>query len=295
MSEQNPGVVSVEWLRDHLDDADLVIVDSTTHLQPNPPGSATPYSLEAGRETYTPEHIPGAIFANLLTDFADTDAPQPWTVPSSEKFAASAGAIGIGDGVRVVVYDQHDGYWATRFWWQLRLEGFDNVAILDGGLRAWRAAEAPLTAEIPVPTPRTFTATRRPELLRSTEQVLEATTDADTVLVDVLATEQYNGEATSYARPGHIPGAISLPVFQIRDTETGKLLPVEELRKIFDDAGLLDPAVTPVTYCGGGIAATGVAHALSLVGRSDVGVYDGSLTAWTADADLPLVVGSTPR
>lgn len=164
--------------------------------------------------------------------------------PDSERFAAAAGALGIGDGVRVVVYDQHDGYWATRFWWHLRLEGFDDDKI---------------------------------------------------VLVNVLDAATYRGDSSTYPRPGHIPGSINLPVSEIRDPDTGTLRPVEELRALFDAAGLLDPGVTPVTYCGGGIAATGVAHALALAGRDDVAVYDGSLTAWTADPALPLVTGDSPR
>ena len=83
-----------------------------------------------------------ALFADLLTDFADPDSSEAWTVPSSERFAAAAGALGIGDGATVVIYDQHDGFWGTRLWWHLRLEGFDAVAVLDGGLRAWRDASS---------------------------------------------------------------------------------------------------------------------------------------------------------
>lgn len=284
--------VQVDWLREHQRDPNLVIVDSSTHLTLPADGS---YTVEPGRATFDAEHIPGAVFADLLTDFADPDASQPWTVPSSERFAAAAGTLGIGDGTRVVVYDQHDGYWATRFWWHLRLEGFDDVAVLDGGLPAWRAAGHPVTDRPAEVTPASFTPRRRPELLRSTQEVRDAIDDERTVIVNVLDPETYSGERSTYARNGHIPGSINLPVFELKDPETGALRPVEELRTLFEQAGLLDPAVTPVTYCGGGIAATGVAHALALAGRGDVAVYDGSLTAWTADASLPLVVGTSPR
>lgn len=287
-----PALVDVAWLRERLDDPTVVIVDATTHL---PIPKEGPYVPESGAESFRAEHIPGAVFADLLTDFADADSPEPWTVPSSEQFATAASALGIGDGATVVVYDQLEGFWATRFWWHLRLEGFDAVTVLDGGLPAWKAAGAPVTDAESTVTPRTFHGTRRPELLRSTTEVAAALDDPSTLLVNVLDEPTYRGETTTYARQGHIPGSVNLPVFSIRDAETGDLRPVEELRREFEAAGLLADDTKVVTYCGGGIAATGIAHALALVGRDDVAVYDGSMTAWANNPSLPLVTGPEPR
>jgi thiosulfate/3-mercaptopyruvate sulfurtransferase len=292
MTPSTPLKVSAQWLYEHLDDDNLVVVDATNHL---PVPTDGPYVPESGAETYRPEHIPGALFADLLGDFADPDNPQPWTAPDHERFAAAAGALGIGDGATVVVYDQHDGFWATRFWWHLRYEGFDNVTVLDGGLPAWKAAGHEVTDVVPEPTPRTFTGTRRPELIRSTEDVRAALDDESTVLVNVLDEPTYRGEVDTYARRGHIPGSINLPVFSLHDPDTGTLRPVEELTVEFEKAGLLDDDKKVVTYCGGGIAATGVAHALALAGRDDVAIYDGSMTAWAGDPDLPLATGDSPR
>ncbi|MFE0750499.1 sulfurtransferase [Gordonia sp. NPDC058843] len=287
-----PALVDVTWLRERLDDPSVVIVDATTHL---PIPKEGPYVPESGAESYRAEHIPGAVFADLLTDFADAASPEPWTVPSSEQFASAASALGIGDGATVVVYDQLEGFWATRLWWHLRLEGFDAVTVLDGGLPAWKAAGAPVTDAESTVTPRAFSATRRPELLRSTVDVAAALDDPSTLLVNVLDEATYRGETTTYARQGHIPGSVNLPVFSIRDAETGDLRPIDELRREFEAAGLLAADAKVVTYCGGGIAATGIAHALALVGRDDVAVYDGSMTAWANDPSLPLVTGSEPR
>ncbi|MFE4499338.1 sulfurtransferase [Rhodococcus sp. NPDC056743] len=287
-----PALVDVAWLKSHVADQNLVVVDATTHL---PVPTDGPYTPESGGESYRSAHIEGALFADLLTDFADPDSTEAWTVPSSERFAAAAGALGIGDGATVVIYDQHDGFWATRLWWHLRLEGFDSVAVLDGGLRAWQAAGLPVTDAVSTPTARTFTGARRPELLRSTEDVAAALDDPETILVNVLDPATYRGETNTYARRGHIPGSVNLPVFEVRNQETGELRSVEELRALFDAAGLLDTNKKVVTYCGGGIAATGVAHALALAGREDVGVYDGSMTAWAGNPDLPLVTGPSPR
>ncbi|EOM78354.1 sulfurtransferase [Rhodococcus rhodnii] len=277
-----PPLVTVDWLRDHLDDADLVAVDASNHLVVPDDG---PYTPESGRDAYLAEHIPGAVFADPLTAFADSDAPFPWTAPSHEQFAAAAGEIGIGDGARVVIYQDTPGpqMWSTRFWWQLRLEGFDDAVVLDGGLPAWKAEGLPVTDDETVPVPRTFSGVHRPELIRTTQQVLAELDDPGTVLVNVLDPATYRGESTNYARPGHIPGSINLPVSEIVDPDTGGLRSPDQLRTLFSDAGLLDPQRTPV------------AHALAIAGRDDVAVYDGSMTAWTADPDLPLVEGADPR
>lgn len=287
-----PLSVSPRWLHDYLNDENLVVVDATNHL---PVPTDGPYVPESGAQTYRAEHIPGALFADLLGDFADPAAAEPWTAPDHERFAAAAGALGIGDGATVVVYDQHDGFWATRFWWHLRYEGFDQVTVLDGGLPAWEAAGFEVTDVVPEPTPRTFTGTRRPGLIRSTDEIAANLDDEGTVLVNVLDEATYCGEVDTYARRGHIPGSISLPVFTLRDPATGALRPVEELRAEFESAGLLDTDKRVVTYCGGGIAATGVAHALALAGRDDVAIYDGSMTAWAGKPELPLVTGGSPR
>ncbi|MFT4128078.1 MAG: rhodanese-like domain-containing protein [Gordonia sp. (in: high G+C Gram-positive bacteria)] len=287
-----PEVVDVAWLADHLHDPDLVLIDSTSHLEVPEDG---PYTIESGAQTYRDEHIPGAHFADLLAEFADPDNAEPWTAADHDRFAAAAGALGIGDGAKVVVYSQHAPFWATRLWWQLRFEGFDDVAVLDGGLPAWKAGGGAVTAEPATPTPRKFTGVRRPELIRSTDDVAAALDDPDTLLVNVLGEEDYRGETTTYPRPGHIPGSVNFPVVRLVDPDTGKLRPIEDLRPEFADAGLLDSDRKVVTYCGGGIAATGIAWALAQAGVDDVGVYDGSLTAWTANPKLPLVTGPSPR
>ena len=115
------------------------------------------------------------------------------------------------------------------------------------------------------------------------------------MLVNVLDEATYRGEVDTYARRGHIPGSINVSVFTLREAETGTLRPIEELRPEFEAAGLLDSDTRVVTYCGGGIAATGLAHALALAGRDDVAVYDGSMSAWAGDPALPLVTGASPR
>ena len=129
----------------------------------------------------------------------------------------------------------------------------------------------------------------------STQEVLEALDDPRTLIINALDPATYRGESPSYPRRGHIPGSINIPFADLVDPDTGRLRPAEELREVFEKAGALDPDVEPVTYCGGGIAASGLAHALAVAGRPDAAVYDGSLNAWTADESLPLVEGPDPR
>ncbi|MFD6858237.1 sulfurtransferase [Rhodococcus sp. NPDC060090] len=292
MSEHKPHTVTPEWLYEQLGDEDLVVVDATTHLSMPPDGSV---HIEPGLATYLEAHIPGAVYADLFTDFSEHLAPLPFTAASSARFAAAAGAVGIGQGRRVVVYDQSSGIWAARLWWQLRLEGFDDVAVLDGGLPAWQAAGFPVSDEQVIPHAATFTTNRRPELVRSTDEVAGVLDNENTLIINALDPATYRGESPSYPRRGHIPGSINIPFGDLVDPSTGRLKPKDELRAVFEDAGALNPDVQPVTYCGGGIAASGLAHALAVAGRSDVAVYDGSLNAWTADESLPLVEGPNPR
>ncbi|MEV0110895.1 rhodanese-like domain-containing protein [Nocardia sp. NPDC050799] len=283
-----PHIVSVEWLQKHLGDTGLVVVDATCHNDVAADGSHSPVS---GYAQFLEEHIPGAVFADLLGAFAESAADRAWAIPPSGRFAKAAGALGIGAGVHVVVYDQQDGTWASRFWRHLRLEGFAAVSTLNGGLQAWRAARSPVTSGPPTCTPNVFVPRRRPGLIRSTAEVFAALDDESTVLVNTLDEATYRGESAGYVRRGHIPGSINIPVSGLRSPSTGRVRPIVDLRREFTAAGLLDPGKTVVTYCGGGIAATGLAHALALCGRDDVAVYAGSIRAWSARLDLPLIEG----
>ena len=128
-------------------------------------------------------------------------------------------------------------------------------------------------------TPASFTPRRRPQRIVSTDEVAAATGESSVLLVNALDRESFAG--------GHIPGSVNVPFAELVD-DAGRLRPLEELRELFADVGALDPSVRPVTYCGGGIAATAAAFALHSLGRDDVAVYDGSMNAWTADPARPL-------
>ena len=143
-TEAMDSLVTVEWLSQHLGDPDLVILDSTVHVVPDGDGGI---QSKSGRESYEAGHIPTAAFADLLVDLSDWETPVEFMAPSPEDFVAAISALGVDDDTRVVIYDSYDSAWAARVWWMLRWVGFDNAAILDGGLTAWSAAGHPLSTE----------------------------------------------------------------------------------------------------------------------------------------------------
>ena len=275
MTEPTLPLVDAAWIAEHLDDPQLRIVDATVHLSFDENGA----HIASADETYRAEHIPGAIFIDQDVELSRDDTPIRFTPVDSERFAEVLGAAGVGDEDTVVVYDHANGIWATRLWWHLGYEGFDRVKVLDGGLAAWKAAGQPTESGEVSLAPASFTARRRPERAVSTAQVEAALDDDGVLLVNALSPEDFDR--------GHIPGSVNVP-FASLVREDGTLKQPSALREIFADAGVLDPAVRPVTYCGGGIAATAAAFALLAAGRADVAIYDGSMTAWTEDPTRPL-------
>lgn len=158
------------WLRTHLDHPDLRILDATTLLR---------FAEGDGYYDLAPAlglfggHIPGAVHADLLHDLAVPGAPTAFTALDSAEFARRIGLLGVGDDHHVVVYDQGQA-WATRLWWNFRLEGFTRVSVLDGGFSAWRDAGHPIRSEAETYPPARFTLRRQEHLIADSARVLEA-------------------------------------------------------------------------------------------------------------------------
>ena len=272
-------LVSAQWLNDNLGDDDLVVLDCTVRLAPGPDG----FAATSGRAEWAEAHIPGAGFADLTAELVDTDSPHGFAVPTPEAFAAAVAALGVGDESRVVLYDDAGMMWAARVWWMLRWIGFDNAALLDGGLRGWRDAGLSLTSETVERSAGALTVSARPELIADKAKVLAAVEGDGTCLVDSLMPQMYSGEVQMYAKPGHIPGATNTPAFDMLDSDTGLFRPLDELAGMFPDGPI-------ITYCGGGIAASLDAFVLAMLGRDDVAVYTASLQEGTADPNAPMEV-----
>jgi thiosulfate/3-mercaptopyruvate sulfurtransferase len=199
---------------------------------------------------------------------------------------------GIGDAVRVVIYDARESMWAARLWWMLRAFGFDNAAVLNGGWTAWRLEERPISSKPCSYPPARFTPAPRPGLFVAKDEVLRAIEDPKTCIVCALGRRQYRGERREYGRRrGHIPGARNVSAWRILDRRTQRYRPVDELRELF---GQVLEAERIITYCGGGVAAASDAFALHLLGHPHVAVYDGGFIEWSADKQLPLELGDAP-
>ena len=274
-----PAVVSTEWLAKHLGEPDLRVLDGTWHM---------PQLARDAHAEFAREHIPGAAFFDI-DRIADRTTSLPHMLPTAEAFAEAVGALGIGSGDRVVVYDVRGVISAARVWWTFRAFGHDAVAVLDGGLRAWKAQGRPLASGEPAPPRRQFRATRRPGLVRDLEAMrANLSTRAEQVL-DARSRGRFEGtepEPRAGLRGGHIPGSLNLPYESLYRAD-GTLLPPEALRSAFVNAGVnLDEPIT--TTCGSGVTASVLALALHVLGRPRVAVYDGSWTEWAGRQDTPV-------
>lgn len=276
-------LVTTEWLNDHLNDPDLVILDCNVITLPD---ELFGYKNVSGRSEYAKSHIPGAGFADLTVDLSDMESPLDFDLPSPEEFCTVMGALGVGDDSRVVLYDEWMG-WAARVWWMLKWVGFDNAALLNGGSKAWVAEGRPVSKDVVSRPTKVLSPRVRPEIIADRDEVLAAMKSDSVTLIDTMPADHYCGDETMYGRPGHIPTAVNVSVLDLYD-ESGRFRAQEELAELFN----FDRASRYITYCGGGISASAAAFVMTRLGFTDVAVYTASLQEWAADVELPLEVGA---
>lgn len=278
-------LVSAEWLKHHINDPDLVVLDCTVVTMPD---ATDPRGLHnvSGRPDYELGHIPNAGFADLKGVLCKTNDPVEFDLLSPEEFCDEMGKLGVGDDSRVVLYDANYTGWAARVWWMLRWVGFDTAAILDGGLTAWTSTGNELSLESVTRPAKQLTPKPRSELIADEAEVLAAINDDSVVLVDTLPEEFYRGEMSIYPRAGHIPGAVNINGLSILDKK-GHLLSQDELAAMHK----FDRDARIITYCGGGIVASTDAFVFTRLGFNNVAVYMASLEEWTANQDNPMEMG----
>lgn len=276
-----PGpLVSARWLGDRTGDPAIRIVDATVHL---------PDTGRNARSEYVQGHVPGAAFFDFER-VADPGNPLPRKCPDRAHFAAMVGALGIDNDTHLVAYDTPGLYSAARVWWLFRHYGYDNVSILDGGLKAWRAAGLPVdTGDAKAPV-KDFVPGEERGLLARWPKVLDAARAGQPQILDARTAGRFAGtEQDRYpgTRSGHIPRSRNLYWADLLEPETRCLLPEALLRERFETAGLrYDQPV--ILTCGSGLTACILALALHLTGKDDWKVYDGSWDEWGRRADLPI-------
>ena len=275
-------IVTAQWLKSHLAAPDVRVLDCTWFM-PNEP--------RTGRQVYDANHIPGARFFDI-DDIADTDSPFPHMLPPPEKFSSRVRRLGLGDGHRVICYDQNGFVASARAWWMFRVMGHEDVAVLDGGFEAWRAAGGAVEDLPPhFQADRHFTVRPRRDLVRDIDQVKLALAGSAQV-VDARSAARFKGEVEEPRpglRKGHMPGAYNVPYTEV--VKNGFLKSEADLRQVFDKAGV-DLSKPIINSCGSGVTASILALAQSVAGHDDAAVYDASWCEWGApQAATPVETG----
>lgn len=275
------ALVSTEWLANELGASDLRIVDASWHLDARDP--ATEY--EAG-------HIPGAVFMDLEA-VADANSELPMMLPKAEKFASRMQSLGLGDGSRIVLYDDSVLHTSARAWWMLNLFGAHEVAILDGGLTKWKAEGREIATGKEQLRHRHFTVWKDEAHVRTKDQIAALADSKAEQIVDARSTARFEGreaEPRLGVHPGHIPGSKNLPMGDLFNAD-GTWKDADGLKAAFEAAGV-DPGAPIAATCGSGVTAATVAFAANILGNKSVAIYDGSWSEWGADASTPKAIGA---
>lgn len=279
-------LVETDWLAEHLEDPALRILDCSVIMEITDQGDR---NYSGGKAAFDEAHIPGSHFVNILTDLGKNYSPGVPLMCPLPDFAGAMESRGIGDGNKIVLYDSSNHAWAACVWWMLRVCGAD-AAVLNGGWQKWAAEKRPVSSQ-PANYPRgKLTVKQRPELIATKQQVLAAMSDDNTAIINGLTAIEHDGSVKRFQRAGRIAGSINVDCELLVDPKTHTLLPKAKLHEIFDNADALE-GDSAITYCGGGVAASLDALALSLIGVHKVTVYHGSMTEWAADPKLPMETG----
>jgi thiosulfate/3-mercaptopyruvate sulfurtransferase len=283
MDGMSDPLVSTSWLAERLDRGDVRVLDGSWWM---------PAENRDPRAEHVAAHIPGAVFFDIDA-IADHTVDLPHMLPTPDAFAKAAGQLGLSRDVAIVIYDTFGVRAAARVWWTLRVMGFSEVFVLDGGLRAWRAEGRPVESGEAIPTPTQVAAAFDPELVRSLQDLRGFVDSGAAQIVDARSGPRFRAEAPEPRvglRSGHMPGARNLPFDGLLEAD-GRMKPLPAIRSAFEAAGV-DISRPIVTTCGSGITASVLALALARLGRPDVAVYDGSWTEWAGRADTPVATGA---
>lgn len=272
-------LVKPEWLNDHLKSPNLIVLDASLP------------KAGQGEDTLSDDLIQGARFMDLKNEWAKKNARFPNTMLDQRDFEISARRLGINNSSALVIYDQHGIYSSARGWYMFRAMGHENVAVLDGGLPAWKKKDYPVTPKgTYIWDAGDFKAQFDPEYFVNHNQVLNAIEDGSTRILDARAHDRFLGaveEPRAGLRSGHIPNSESMPFAELQENDSMRNKQV--LEKYFKAGSDNDQKL--VFSCGSGITACVLALGAELTGKSGYSVYDGSWTEWGSLPELPVEKG----
>ncbi|RNC86211.1 MAG: sulfurtransferase [Winogradskyella sp.] len=276
---QSP-LVSVEWLHEHLEAQNLIVLDATI------PKVSGDVSYDSG------ELIPKSRFFDIKTKFSDVNAEFPNTLPSIKQFQDEARKLGVNRNSPIVAYDKHGIYSSARAWWLFKYFGHENVAVLDGGFPEWKECGFDIEQQYFIDFEEgNFFATEHKELMTNFEGIKEYSHDKDALIIDARAKKRFSGEVPEPRkglRSGTIPNSKNLPYTDLLINK--KFRSVSELKEIFEDVNFEQNHL--VFSCGSGITACNLALAATLAGYDKLTVYDGS---WTEYGSLTKSFLDTPN
>jgi thiosulfate/3-mercaptopyruvate sulfurtransferase len=273
-------LVSVDWLKAHLSDKDVVVLDIRSAID------------GGGAKAYAEGHVPGSVHSDYdKAGWRVTRNNVPFMLPTVPELEKLIGDIGIDEDKHVVVVPAGVSFTdfgsAARTYWTLKVVGLKNVSILDGGVAAWRAAGLPLDSGENKPSATIFTANLDNSLLAQAGEVEKIESKGGATLIDARPASFFFGKekAPNASAYGHIPGALNVDSASYYDSASNRLKPKAELASLSAQI----PAGPAVSYCNTGHwAATDWFVLHELLGRADVRLYDGSMVEWTADANRPV-------
>lgn len=261
------AIVSTHWLEQHLNEADLIILDASQST-----------SVKKQENVHDGKYIPGSI-AFKLKEFSDLDSEFPNTLPSSEWFTQKCQELGVNQDSKIVVYDNTGIYWSPRVWWMFKTMGHERVAVLDGGLPAWIKEGKKTTSTLYIPKEKgDFKAKPQLELVKFFEDIQSNLAEDAFQVVDARSVGRFDGsspEPREGLDSGHIPNSVNVPFEHV--LKDGHFKSKDELQKIFERIGKSEKLVFS---CGSGLTACITMLAHHKVSNHISPIYDGSWTEW---------------